>query len=337
MSESKHLEIERGLTDDFSIPSGIQRISFDERLPQDDLEKLGNELYHRPEIAVAACFRHVSLRSKRTLEPITDLEFLRYFPNIRNLYIDLWELIDISGLRYIRSLESFSLGETKTKRHSLRFLEMFPNIRELSLEGHVKGIDAIRSLQKLECLRLRCVTLPDTSILEPLQDLRTLELVLGGTVRLQGLCKLSKLRHLELTMIRKLDDVNVIGELRNVETLHLQGLRNVTELPSLRNLTRLRSVYLETMKGLQHIRGVAEAPSLQKLILIDMTKVDPTSLRCLVGHPTLREFRGGLGSIKRNAYAEALLDLEPQVWLPPGVREKAVLQIAIEDAKRMMN
>jgi hypothetical protein len=337
VSESKHLEIERGLPDDFSIPPSVQRISFDERLPQDDLEKLGNALYHRPEITVAACFRHVSLRSKRTLEPITDLEFLKYFPNLRNLYIDLWELIDISGLRYIRSLDSFSLGETKTKRHSLRFLEMFPNIRELSVEGHVKDIDAVRSLQKLECLRLRCVTLPDVVILEPLQDLQKLEIVFGGAVPLQGLCKLPKLRNLELTMIRNLDDVSVIAELRNLETLHLQGLRNITELPSLHNVTRLQSVLLETMKGLQDIRGVAEAPSLQKLILIDMTKLNPTSLRCFVGHPTLREFRGGLGSIKRNAYAEALLGLEPQVWLPPGVREKAALQIAIEDAKRMMN
>jgi hypothetical protein len=128
---------------------------------------------------------------------------------------------------------------------------------------------------------------------------------------LQGLARLPILRNLELTMIRKLDDVMFLSELLALETLHLQGLRNITALPSFRNSSRLRSVHLETMKGLQYVTGLADAPAIENLILIDMSEIEPPSLRCLVGHSTLRKFVGGLGSIKRNAYAEALLGLTP--------------------------
>jgi hypothetical protein len=114
-------------------------------------------------------------------------------------------------------------------------------------------------------------------------------------------------------------------------------LKNVTELPSLKALERLRNVHLETMKGLSDLRAVAEAPNLQQLLLVDMPSIDPEGLRCFIGHPSLREFHAGLGSFKKNAYAEALLGLSPSVFLPPGAREKAELQILNAAARRAVN
>jgi hypothetical protein len=91
------------------------------------------------------------------------------------------------------------------------------------------------------------------------------------------------------------------------------------------------------MKGLLDLHGVADAPALERLTLADLPKLDPRSLRCFVGHPTLREFSAYLGSFKRNAYAEALLGLPPKAWLPPGARERAALDIMTENAKRAVN
>lgn len=205
------------------------------------------------------------------------------------------------------------------------------------VEGHTKDIDVIRELLELERLRLRCVTLPDLKLLTGLAKLKSVEILLGGITNLGALRHLPQLRHLELTWIRGLEDLSIIGELRSLESLHLRALRNVKELPSFRNLKLLRVVCLETMKGLCDLRSIADAPALEKLTLCNLTKLDPRSLRCFLGHPTLREFEVGLGSFKRNAYAEALLGLPAKAWLPPGAREKASLEIMTENAKRLVN
>jgi hypothetical protein len=251
--------------------------------------------------------------------------------------VDLWSLMNLGGLRAIRELESFSFGETKTKRHSLGFLSRFPKLRKLYIEGHAKDINVVSELEHLEQLTLRCVTLPDLKLLTSLSKLRSVKILLGGTTNLDALRHLPQLRHLELTWIRGLEDLSILGKLHWLETLHLQALRNVKRLPSFRDLKGLRVVCLDTMKGLSDVQAIADAPALEKLTLCNLPKLEPRSLRCFVGHPTLREFGAHLGSFKRNAYAEALLGLPAKAWLPPGAREKASLEIMTENAKRAVN
>jgi hypothetical protein len=332
MSEESvtRLEVEPNLPDDFTLPSSVRHIQFDERLSESDLTKLGRELHHRPEITLRV-YGHSAPRA------YTDLDFLYHFPNVRDLAIDLWSLMNIGGLRAIRDLDSFTFGETKTKRHSLSFLSRFAKLRRLYIEGHSKDIDVIEKLKDLEKLTLRCITLQDLKLLTGLTKLKSIEIKLGGTTNLDALRYLPQLRHPELTWIRGLEDLSVIGKLHSLESLHIRALRNVKELPSFRDLRSLRVVYLETMKGLSDLRSVADAPILEKLTLSNLPRLNPRSLRCFLGHPTLREFGAGLGSFKRNAYAEALLGLPPKVWLPPGAREKAYLEIMTENAKRSVN
>lgn len=103
--------------------------------------------------------------------------------------------------------------------------------------------------------------------------------------------------------------MSVIAQLSSLERLLLQALKNVTELPSFRSLEKLRSVHLETMKGLTDISPVADAPALETLHLIDMSRLEVETLKRFAGHPTLRHFHGGLGSMTRNAQAEGLVGL----------------------------
>ena len=48
---------------------------------------------------------------------------------------------------------------------------------------------------------------------------------------------------------------------------------------------------------------------LEELLLHDMPQLQPSDLRPLVGHPTLRALGVHLGSRRKNAEAEALLGL----------------------------
>jgi hypothetical protein len=312
------------------VPGNVRQVQFAERLSENDLTKLGRELHRRPEIALRA-YGYSGPTS------YTDLDFLYYFPNIRNLEISLWSLTNLDGLRAIRNLDSFTFGATKTKRHSLAFLTRFSTLRKLYIEGHTKEIRVLSELGGLEQLTLRCVSLPNLKLLMGLGRLRTVEILFGGTTNLEALQHLPRLNYLDLTWIRKLEDVSIIGNLKHLEGLHLQALRNVTKLPSFRDLRSLRAVYLEAMRGLSNLQAIADAPALEGLYLQDLPKLDPSSLRCFVGHPTLRAFHGGLGGMKRNAEAEALLGLPPTQWSAAGAREKAALEIMTQDAIRAVN
>lgn len=99
--------------------------------------------------------------------------------------------------------------------------------------------------------------------------------------------------------------------------LHLEALRNVTSLPSFRNLTKLKGVLLQKLPGVTDLRPVADAPALERLILYSMNNVELKTLQSFVDHPTLRRLIPGLGSLKRNAYAEDLFGLLDDGKFPP--------------------
>jgi hypothetical protein len=63
------------------------------------------------------------------------------------------------------------------------------------------------------------------------------------------------------------------------------------------------------MKGVRDLRPLATAPALEGLELIDMRHLRPEDLAPLVGLPQLKAVTPGLGSIRKNEAASALLGL----------------------------
>jgi hypothetical protein len=112
-------------------------------------------------------------------------------------------------------------------------------------------------------------------------------------------------------MIRGLTDVSPIGRIVSLRSLFLQALRQVESLPDLSAATSLRRVRLETMKGIRDLRPLATAPALEGVSLIDMRHLKPEDLAPLVGLPHLKEVTPGLGSLRKNAAAAAMLGLPP--------------------------
>lgn len=242
------------------------------------LERLASLLRDRPDVTL-----RVHTKAGR------DLEFLEYFPGLRRLSVDIWELEDIAGFSHLQGgLELLHFGKTK-KRFSLRFLDAMPALQTLSLEGHSKDFAAVGGLSRLTSLALRGITLPDLSALAPLTGLTHFALLLGGTANLSQLAALPRLQTLSLMRVNKLSDLSILAELSSLRTLDLDWMRNVTSLPSLAPLTHLEDVTLETMKGLTGIAAVAAAPALRRLTVAGMPQLDVEAFRCLVGHPCLAE------------------------------------------------
>ena len=310
-------QVSSPLTDEMLRPALTGRgvVQFDRRLTDDDFRKLGEWFRAYPEMDLRAygSYDH----------SITDLEFLRFFPTLRRFSADaMWDsLRSLDGLRHLPTdLEELGIGATKVKL-DLAVLSRFPELRWLFLEGQTKHLEVISGLTQLDDLTLRSITMPDLSLLLPLTGLRSLDLKLGGTRDLRLLPRVGELWYLELWMIRGLTDVTAVGSISSLRVLFLQALRQVEELPDFRAATSLRRVRLETMKGLRDLRPLATAPALEAIELIDMRHLRPEDLAPLVGLPNLKAVTPGLGSLRRNEAATALLGLPlvrgPDDWRAP--------------------
>jgi hypothetical protein len=242
---------------------------------------------------------------------IADLDFLRFFPRLRRFSVDaIYELSTLDGIGLLsEELEDLLIGWTRSKRFSLRTLTKFSRLRTLYLEGHQRDFEAVGELEALEDLTLRSITVPDLSALVPLPTLSSLDIKLGGTHDLGLLPRIGRLTYVELWRIRGVDDVTALAQIDTLEHFFLQTLKGVTRLPSFAGCTALRSAALDTMKGITDLAPLADAPNLERLMLIQMCQLEPEALRPFVGHPRLQDGTWGLCSDRKNIAAWDLLPL----------------------------
>ena len=237
---------------------------------------------------------------------VKDLEFLRYFDNLRRLQLAVWDIEDVSGFTYLGTdFESLTFSKTR-KRFSLRFLETLPGLRSLFLQGHTKDLGVVGRLTSLRSIGLSGIPLADLSILVALQELTDVFVGFSKTRDLWALRDLPRLTKLTIIRITELAAVDVVRELAGLEHLELSWLRNVERLPNLSRLASLRSVTLDTLKGLREIAGIAAAPTLQRLAVSACPALTAESFRCLLGHPTLRELWAHIGRSRENAEIKLL-------------------------------
>lgn len=283
------------------LDDGCKVVQFAEPLTEAELQRVAAFVEEYPSVTLRV-YGHRTYSS---------LEFLKLLGKVRHLQLDLFELEDASGLRFLRpDLSYFGFGATR-KKHSIAALERLTHVRDLWLEGHTKDFEVVSQLTSLQRLSLRSIRLPNLNALTSLRLLESLDLKLGGASDLSALPQVGRLRRFEAWLVRGLSDLTPIARVRTLRTLFLQALKGVSELPGFSALTELARVHLETMKSLTDLAPLASAPSLEQLLLIDMRHLSPDSLRPLVGHPKLRGVTIGLGSKRKNDAARAVLGLPP--------------------------
>jgi Leucine-rich repeat (LRR) protein len=175
----------------------------------------------------------------------------------------------------------------------------------LYIDGHSKDFDVIGELSRLRELSVRGVTRTDLSPLAKLHSLESFRLLLGGTRDLSALKSLAQLRKLEISMVRRLSDLDIIADIESLENLNLSYLPRLVKLPSFSRLRSLKSVDIEKLPGLQDLTSIADAPALEKFSFVGMPKLPIDAFRSFVGHPTLKQIDGGLGSTKKNRLLKA--------------------------------
>lgn len=240
---------------------------------------------------------------------IVDLEFLRHFPFLEHFACDVYNLQSLDGLAHLpSSLKSLHIG-LPTRRFSLKFVERFPSLEFLSVDGPVKDFRAILSLRNLQRLLLRSVTMPSVEPLTRLPRLWWLAVKLGGTRNLEDLRPLTGLKYLELWMIRGLESIDFISDLVRLQYLFLESLSRIDRLPSLAPLTQLRRLHIQNLRNLLNLSPVLEAKAVEELIIWESRQMQPADFEVLRGHPSLRSASISIGGPRKNEQARSILGL----------------------------
>lgn len=180
-----------------------------------------------------------------------NIEYLCKLPNLTGLHLDLFDRRDYGFLDDISTdLEELILN-ADAMSSSVKFdceqLLRVKNLRSLWLGKKAKKhLERISELPQLKSLSLCGIKVDNFEFLNGI-GLEKFALLWCGNCDLSGLANLETLKELELWRIMKLENIDFVESLVNLEVLNLRDLKHVTSLPNTDKLTRLRKIVLDNV------------------------------------------------------------------------------------------
>jgi hypothetical protein len=196
-----------------------------------------------------------------------DLGFLEHLPRLRSLVFGGNRAIDLQPIRRHGALEDLGVGGLGT---SLSPLQNYERLKGFGFGERIKHHEMIGTFSNLEALNINGQNLKSLVFLKPLERLRSLSFVLGGTRRFADLPDLPRLEMLSIWRTRQLEIENLlpINQMDRLRRLVLRELPRITSLDWLTN-SSVELLELEKMKGLRSYASLAGVANLQTLILRD--------------------------------------------------------------------
>ena len=259
-------EIDNAFIDAIRNNEKLTHIQISGALPEGGYQAIDRIIAARPDLY----FRIFGLYSDESF----DISFLKSMPHLHKLWIDCHlsakpNLIDFSvlpqlqltGLRlhcfdlldygFVQDL-SEGMGELdiqadtsgKSVRFDCEWLLRFRKLNTLRLgQKAKKHLEVISQLTGLTSLSLRGIKLTDFTFLKGM-NLESFALLWNSNSDLHDLADLKSLREIELWRINKLDNIDFMSSLVNLEIIKLQDLKHVTVLPNLSKLRNLKKICL---------------------------------------------------------------------------------------------
>ena len=296
--------------------STLSTIQFAEPLSEKELDSLQEYIFNvRPETTLrvyghysSECdlsflkkFPSIKGFSADCLMNAKNVECINYLTNLEQLGIGIYKLTSLDFIKENSSnLKQLEIGATFSKKPSLDFLSKFIGLEDLYIEGQANGINHITELKNLQKIVLRSVTVSNLDFLLNSKNLWSVDIKLGGIKNFSALTKLPHLKFLELWQINKLADISFISELKELQNLFIQSLRNVEALPRLDRNIKLRRIYLENLKGLKDLIALKYAPALEEFCYVLAQNQQPKDLTPVLENQNVKKVFVKFGSTTKN-------------------------------------
>jgi hypothetical protein len=207
------------------------------------------------------------------LSEIENIEHLYQLENVEILSFGVFEFSDKDFLRQLQlaGLQGLSISDNRKKNIDLKPLENAASLKELSLVGHTKNIESIKSISSLKQLKLsqinRRVSL---EFLNETLALEELEILLGGRDDIDEL-SITTLKILRILRVRGLEKLPSFAKFPNLECLHIE---DQTKLESIDlSEASLKSLIIGNCKNLTKILNLTSQKEIFRLS-VSRTKLD---------------------------------------------------------------
>lgn len=265
-------DITSEMIDEIAQNNRIKWIQIDENLPDRAYLEMDRILERRPDLyfrifgigtygnetfdlSVLSQMPHLSkiridghlAKNKEAVNP----EYLCELPNLKGVHLTLFDRLDYGFVKDLSAdLEELILyADTmgKAVQFDCEWLLRYQKLQTLFLGKKAKKhLESINRIASLKSLSLNGIKVRDFAFLKEI-NLDSFALLWCGNNDLTALGDLISLRNLELCRIMKLDNLDFIKSLVNLETLKLQDLKHIRTLPDLRRLTRLADIRIDNV------------------------------------------------------------------------------------------
>lgn len=265
-------DITSEMIDEIVQNNRIKWIQIDENLPDRAYREIDRILERRPDIyfrifgigtygnetfdlSVLSQMPHLSKiridghlgKNKEAVNP----EYLCKLPNLKGVHLTLFDRLDYGFVKDLptdlKELILYADTMGKAVQFDCEWLLRYQKLQTLFLGKKAKKhIESINRITNLSSLSLSGIKVENFEFLKEL-SLKSFALLWCGNSDLTGLGDLTGLRDLKLWRIMKLDNLDFIKSLVNLETLKLQDLKHITTLPDLSKLTQLADIQINNV------------------------------------------------------------------------------------------
>lgn len=199
----------------------------------------------------------------------SNLDFLKECDFVESISIETDDIVDFSGLKYLKKLRIFSCGFLKQKID----FSSFPDLEWLSI-SYNKNVVGLSECKKLYWLYIENYKKSDLYEIQDLIHLEYLWLTNSAIESLEGIEKMVNLKRIEIDTARKLTSLKGLHENFNkLAHLYIYNAKNLTNYDTIHFLKHLIQLELRRTGEINSISFIDHLPNL-KIATIGLKVLD---------------------------------------------------------------
>jgi hypothetical protein len=186
-------------------------------------------------------------------------EFLKDYEFVDGIVIMPPYNMDISGIHYLKKLKKIAVS--RDMKHPIRF-EEFPLLEYCGVSWHVKNT-GLETCVNLKHLAIDKYKNKDFTSLVSLIHLTHLEIITSGIQNFTGIEQLKRLKYLGLFYCPKLESLSLVPD--TLTTLNLQSCKRIDKVDQLAKVINLEKLHLNNCMDLESLQPIKQLRRLKLL------------------------------------------------------------------------
>lgn len=208
-----------------------------------------------------------------------DINLLKECNFVESVNINSSEIIDFTGLYYLKNLKNLMINDAKGKVD----LSFNTSIEELAMEmnKNISGLELLENIKTLRLWKYRPKS-KDLTGLSMLKSLKELGITQSPIVSLKGIGELNKLENLELNYLSKLEYIDEIENNKNtLKTIWFESCRKIKNHDYVSCLTNLEKLSFCECGEINNLNFIKKLANLKYFVFSGTNVIDGNISPCI--------------------------------------------------------